>query len=158
MLMRGMFHWHNILLAVLLAAIAADIAFGLDAVLNLISTAAMVVFILFAALLFAAAAIIVLWISTRNLLEDIRSDSRSAVAWRWKILALVGGAGLLIDGAVGAWNAFQQHILFSVAVEEIPFSGVPVFLLLASYPVKWIEQYLEARNRKPILFGRKQEG
>ena len=149
MAMRGIFHWHSILLIVLLVAIAADIVYGLDAVLSLISTLAMVGSMLLVAIIFAAAAIAVFWISTRNLIQDIRDDSRSSVAWRWRILALAGGVGLLIDGAVGAWNAHERHILFSAAVQTIPFSGIPVFLLLASYPFRWIEQYFESRNKAP---------
>ena len=146
--MRGIFHWHNILLAFLLAAIAADIVFGLDALLNLISTLAIVGSVLLLALLFAIAITAILWITIRNLVDDIKNDTRSAVAWRWRILALAGGVGLLIDGTVGAWNAYQKHILFSTAVENIPFSGIPVFLLLASYPFKWVEQHLEFKRRK----------
>ena len=148
MAMRGIFHWHSILLILLLAAIAADIVYGLDAVLGLISTLATVGSMLLIAIILAAAAIAILWISIRNLIADIADDSRSAVAWRWRILALAGGVGLLIDGTVGAWNAYQEHMLFSTAVQAIPFSGIPIFLLLASYPFRWIEQYFESRKNK----------
>jgi hypothetical protein len=149
MTLRDIFHWHNLALVALLAAIAGDIVFGFDAVLNLISTAAIVVSMLVIAAVFSLAAIILFWFTVRDLVEDIRSDKRSAIAWRWKILALAGGLGILADGVVGAWNAYQKHMLFSTAVQHIPFSGIPVFLLLASYPFKWIEQYFERRNQKP---------
>ena len=149
MVIRGSLNWHSIALAALILAIAGDILFGLDALLNLISTVATVASMLIVAAAFTLAAAILLWISVGDLIEEIRADTRSAAAWRWKFLALIGGLGILADGAVGAWNAYQKHILFSTAVEDIPFSGIPVYLLLASYPFKWIEQYFENRRKKP---------
>lgn len=147
MVKRGIFHWHNIVLAALILAVAGDLLFGLDAVLNLISTVAAVASMLVVAAAFAVALVILLWISVRDLIEEIRADTRSASAWRWKFVALAGGLGILADGAVGAWNAYQKHILFSTAVENIPFSGIPIYLLLASYPLKWLEQYFESRGK-----------
>jgi len=148
MVRRGIFHWHNIALVALILAVAGDLLFGLDALLNLISTVAAVASMLVVAAAFALALVILLWITVRDLIEEIRADTRSANAWRWKFVALAGGLGILADGAVGAWNAYQKHILFSTAVENIPFSGLPVYLLLASYPIKWLEQYFESRGRK----------
>lgn len=148
MIGRGILHWHNIVLAALILAIASDMLFGLDALLNLISTVAAVASMLVVAAAFSAALVIVLWITIRDLIEETRTSAGSASAWRWKFVALAGGLGILADGAIGAWNAYQKHILFSTAVENIPFSGIPVYLLLASYPFKWLEQYFESRRIK----------
>jgi len=145
---HGFFHWHNIVLAILLLALAADIVFGLDPLLNAISTIFLVgSMLLVAAVLFLAFAVL-FWISVRDLIEDIRTDKQTNIAWRWKFLALAGLFGIFVDGAVGAWNAYQKHIQFSESVEAIPFSGLPVFLLLASYPFKWAEQYFERLRGK----------
>jgi hypothetical protein len=151
MAFRDYLHWHNVLLAVLLAAIAADIAFGLDPLLNAVSTILLVVSALAVAGVFALAAAVLCWITVRDLIGDIRTDRQMRTAWRWKLVALAGISGILVDGAIGAWNVYQKHILFSASVEAIPFAGAPVFLLLASYPFRWIEQYLEGRKeRSPI--------
>ena len=56
----------------------------------------------------------------------------------------------LADGVMGAWNAYQAHILFSDAVEKIPFAGLPVLLALASYPAKWIEQSYMRRQKQRV--------
>ena len=143
---HGFFHWHNIVLAILLMAFAADIVYGLDPLLNAISTIFLVGSILSVAAILLLAFAILFWISVRDLIEDIRADKQTSIAWRWKFLALAGIFGIFIDGAVGAWNAYQKHIQFSESVEAIPFSGLPVFLLLASYPFKWAEQYFERRK------------
>jgi hypothetical protein len=51
----------------------------------------------------------------------------------------IGILGMLLDGVVGAWSAYQEHTLFSTAVTQIPFAGVPVFIALGSYPLKWMK-------------------
>jgi hypothetical protein len=145
---QGYFYWHNILLVVLIAAIATDIVFGLDPLLNAISTALLVGSMLVGAGVFALAAGTLCWITVRDLINDMRTDRKDRIAWRWKLLALAGVLGILADGFIGVWNAYQKHVQFSASVEVIPFSGVPVFLLGASFPFKWVEQYLERRKEK----------
>lgn len=138
--------WHTLFLVLLLTAIAADVMFGLDVVLNALS-------IVVAATLGVAVLSVVglgigalAWITIRDAVEGTRSDRRDRLAWRWRLVAYVGIVGILVDGAVGAWNVYQQHVLFSTAVEDIPFAGVPVWLLLASYPIKWLEQAVVRRS------------
>ena len=95
------------------------------------------------------------WDSVRDVIDDIAFDRRHGIAWRWRLLGYAGLLGILADGVMGAWNAYQQHILFSAAVEQIPFAGLPVLLALASYPAKWIEQTLmqkQKRRDKPCLY------
>lgn len=133
-------YWHNILLAALLTGIAADFIFGIDTVLNMLSVAIAVVVAMALLSLLVLAGIALAWITVRDALEGLRSDRRDRLAWRWRLVAYAGMLGIVVDGAVGAWNVYAQHVLFSVAVREIPFSGVPVWLLLASYPLKWLEQ------------------
>lgn len=133
-------YWHNIILAVLLAGIAADLIFGLDTVLNVLSVAiAVIVGVALLSLLVLAGGALV-WITIRDALEGLYSDRCDHIAWRWRLAAYAGMLGVVVDGAIGAWNVYAQHVLFSIAVREIPFSGVPVWLLLASYPLKWLEQ------------------
>ncbi len=149
MFLRPYFNWHNILLMIIVAAVVADVAFGLDPVLNAIS----IMFVVGSVLaIFVACALVVaifFWITVGDLLEDIGSDRRAKMAWRWKFFALAGILGILVDGAIGAWNAYQEHILFSASVAQIPFSGVPVYLLMASYPTKWAEQYFMKLKANP---------
>ena len=52
----------------------------------------------------------------------------------------IGIAGILADGMIGAWNVYQQHILFGAAVEKIPFAGAPILVALASILVRLVEQ------------------
>ncbi|MDE2464138.1 MAG: hypothetical protein KGO02_10540 [Alphaproteobacteria bacterium] len=133
-------YWHSIFLALLLLGIAADIIFGLDSVLNVIST---VLVISVAVIILSTSALALgalAWITMRDAIEGLRSDRRERRAWLWRVAAYIGIFGIIVDGVVGTWNVFQQHVLFSTAVEEIPLAGVPVWLLLASYPIKWLEQ------------------
>ena len=139
--------WYNTAMALLLAAIAADFVFGLDAVLNGLSTMVVVALTLAVLGLIGAGAFALCWIVVRDVIDDIAFDRRHGIAWRWRLFGYAGLLGIFIDGIVGAWNAYQQHILFSTAVEQIPLAGVPVLLALASYPVKWIEQYYMRKHR-----------
>lgn len=133
-------YWHNMLLVSLLTGIAADLAFGLDVVLNALSIAiAVLVGMAMLGLLILAAGALA-WLTIRDALEGLRSDRYDHLAWRWRLVAYAGVLGILVDGAIGAWNVYTQHVLFSIGIREIPFSGVPVWLLLASYPLKWLEQ------------------
>jgi hypothetical protein len=149
MFRSGWFHWHNIMLVLLIAAIATDLVFGLDAVLNAVSifVVASLALAVLAPLTFSLAAIV--WLSIRDEIEEIKLERANHLAWRWRILAYAGALGILADGLVGAWNVYQRHILFSTAVEAIPFSGVPVFLALASFPVRWIESWILRRRKSP---------
>ncbi len=149
MFRSGWLHWHNIMLVLLVAAVATDLVFGLDAVLNAVSVivVAGVALAVLVPLVFSLAAIA--WLSIRDELEEIRLERANHLAWRWRILAYAGALGILADGLVGAWNVYQQRILFSAAVETIPFSGVPVFLALASFPVRWIESWILRRRERP---------
>jgi hypothetical protein len=135
----------------LIAAIAADFVFGVDAVLNAIST----MFVIGATLAIIALVIAGVgalgWIIVRDAIGELRFDRHNGITWRWRILGYFGILGILADGLVGIWNAYQQHILFSAAVEQIPFAGLPVLLALASYPVRWIEEtWMKKRRAKRI--------
>lgn len=133
-------HWHNIFLVILLAGFVADFLVGLETVLNAISIVVVV------SIGVALVSIIVVglgalaWITVRDAVEVTSSDRQDGRAWRWRIPAYLGLVGILIDGLAGTWHVFQQHILFSTAIEKMPLAGVPVWLLLLSYPLKWIEQ------------------
>jgi hypothetical protein len=131
--------WYDWVIAALLLAAAADVFFGLDAVLNAVS---LVVVIGFAAAIVIVVMIAVLafgWIVVRDEIHDIRDDRQLGRPWRARCVGWIGIAGMLVDGSVAAWNAYQQHMLFSTAVEQIPLVGVPVFLALGSYPASWLE-------------------
>ena len=142
--------WYNTAMALLLAAIAADFVFGLDAVLNGLSTMVVVALTLAVLGLIGAGAFALCWIVVRDVIDDIAFDRRHGIAWRWRLLGYAGLLGILADGVMGAWNAYQAHILFSDAVEKIPFAGLPVLLALASYPAKWIEQSYMRRQKQRV--------
>jgi hypothetical protein len=133
-------YWHNIFLVLLLAGLVADFIVGLDAVLNAISLLIVVVIGLTIFSVVMAGLGTVAWITIRDAIEAMSSDRQDGRPWMWRIPAYVGIAGIIIDGAAGAWHVYAQHILFSTAVERLPLSGIPVWLLLASYPLRWIEQ------------------
>lgn len=151
MFRSGWLHWHNILLALLLAAIAMDAIFGLDAVLNAISIIVVAGVVLAVVVPLILSLFAIAWLSVRDEIEEIKLERANNLAWRWRILAYAGVIGILADGLVGAWNVYQHQILFSSAVEAIPFSGVPVFLALASFPVRWIESWILHRRQKSHL-------
>lgn len=140
--------WYNVTIVLLFAATFAALLFGLDAVLNAIST----VFVTAAGLLVAIGIVLIVgalfWIVIRDAVDEIYVDRRNGMPWRWRCLGYLGIVGILADGVVGTWNAYQQHILFSAAVERIPFAGVPVLLALASYPFKWVEEFLMRKHRR----------
>lgn len=138
---------YNATMGLLLAAIVAVLVFGLDPVLNGISTVLAAFLVLTVASLIGLSVAALFWIVIRDAVDEIRTDRRNRVAWRWRCLGYIGIIGIMVDGVVGAWNAYQQHILFSTAVEQVPFAGVPVLLALASYPFKWIEDF--AMSRRP---------
>lgn len=138
--------WHNILLIVLLAGIAAAFAFGLDVTLNAVSMIVTVSIAVAVLGLIVLGVCALAWITIGDAIEETRFDRRSNIAWRWRFIAYAGVIGILVDGVVGAWHAYQYHIVFSAAVESIPFAGVPVLVTLASYPIKWIEQFLMRRQ------------
>ena len=151
MFRSGWLHWHNILLVFLLAAIAMDAIFGLDAVLNAISVLVVAGVVLAIILPLILSLFAIAWLSIRDEIEEIKLERANNLAWRWRILAYAGVIGILADGLVGAWNVYQHRVLFSAAVEAIPFSGVPVFLALASFPVRWIESWILHRREKTRL-------
>lgn len=133
-------HWHNVFLILLALGLVADLLVGLDEVLNAVSVGIVVGLSLVLVGLFAIGVGGLVWITVRDALEATSSDRREGRAWRWRIPAYLGILGILIDGVAGTWHAFEQHILFSTAIEKMPLAGLPIWLLLLSYPVKWIEQ------------------
>lgn len=135
----------------LVAAIVADFVVGIDAVLNAMSTMFVICATLAIIALIIAGVGALGWIIVRDVIGELRFDRHNGVAWRWRLLGYVGILGILADGLVGVWNAYQQHILFSAAVEQIPFAGLPVLLAMAGYPVRWIEEiWMKMRRRKKI--------
>ncbi len=149
MFRSGWLHWHNIMLVLLIAAIAMDLVFGLDAVLNAVSIILVAGLALAVIVPLVFSLVAIAWLSLRDEIEEIKLERANHLAWRWRILAYAGALGILADGLVGARNVYQGHILFSTAVEAIPFSGVPVFLALASFPVRWIENWILRRRESP---------
>jgi len=143
--MKSVFNWAMI---VLVAAIVADVVLGLDTVLNAISITFAVGTALLAAVILGAVAVVVAWIVIRDAIDEIHDDRAAGRPWRWRWVGWIGIAGILVDGVIGTWNAYQEHILFSTAVERIPFAGVPVVVALASYPFKGIERFLMARRSR----------
>jgi MFS family permease len=129
-------------MVLLLAAIVAAIVFGLDAVLNGISTFVTVALTIAVLGLVGSLVLALGWIVIRDAADEMRFSRGNGLAWRWQLLGYAGILGILADGIVGTWNVYQEHIQFSTAVEKIPFAGVPVLLALASYPFKWVEQFL----------------
>ena len=143
---RVMLHfWYAIPLALLLVIVVVGAALSLDVVLSGISTAVVVSLLVMAAGVVGFIAAALGWITIRDAMGELRSDG--GVAWRWRLFGFVGVLGILADGFVGVWNAYQKHIMFSVAVERIPFAGLPVLILLATFPFRWIEQYLISKRR-----------
>lgn len=140
--------WYNWAIVLLIAATLADVVFGLDAVLNAVSTIFAVGLGLLVVGGVGAAVTALGWIVIRDAVDEIKTDRKNGIPWRWRCVGWVGIAGILADGVVGAWNAYQEHILFSTAVEQIPFAGVPVLLVLASLPFRWIEEFLMRRRRR----------
>ena len=139
---------YNATMGLLLAAVLAVLFFGLDPVLNGISTVFAAFLVLTVASLVGLSVAALFWIVIRDAVDEIRTDRHNRVPWRWRCLGYIGIIGILVDGVVGAWNAYQQHILFSTAVEQIPFAGVPVLLALASYPFRWIENFAMGRRSR----------
>jgi len=143
--MKSSFEW--IIAALILGALAA-LVFGIDAVLNVISTVFALGFGLVVALILAVVIATLGWIGIRDAIDEIKMDRKQGLPWLWRCVGWIGIAGILADGIVGAWNAYQEHVLFSIAVKEIPFAGVPVLLVLGSYPVKWAEALLAKGRRR----------
>ncbi len=139
-------YWHNVFLGLLLGGLVADFVVGLDAVLNAISLGVVVSIGLALFSVMMAGLGVLVWITVRDAIEAVSSDRHDGRPWLWRIPAYMGVAGIIIDGIAGAWHMYAQHILFSTAVERLPLSGIPVWLLLASYPVRWIEQAGSGRN------------
>ena len=135
----------GLIIALVAALVLASLVFGLDTVLNTISTAFVLglgTTIAFGALALAA---IVIIFTVRDALDETRTDRKEGKPWLWRFAGWIGIAGILVDGGIGAWNVYQQHVLFSTAIKEIPFAGVPVLLVLAAYPLKLVEQLLIKR-------------
>lgn len=145
--------WYNWVFATVVVATAADFVFGLDVVLHVMSVAFVVSFGAALAAIALAAAALLIGIVARDAADEIRSDRASGRPWRWRIAGWTGVTGILVDGAAGAWSAYQQHILFSTAVEQIPFAGIPVLIALGSYPLRWIEEFLMTLRRSSVLRG-----
>jgi len=131
---------YNFVMVLLLAAIVADLVLGLDVVLNGISTIVVVILTVVILGLIGSGVVALCWIVSRDMIEVTRFERQNDKPWRWRLLGYAGMLGILADGSVGAWNAYNEHILLSAALERIPFAGVPLLLALASYPFKWIEQ------------------
>lgn len=140
--------WYDWMIAALLLAAAADVIFGLDAVLNAVSLGLAATFALAIILVAALTVLAFGWIVIRDELQEIQGDRQNGRPWRSRCVGWLGISGMLVDGTVGAWNAYQQHILFSTAVEQIPFVGLPVFLALGSYPARWVEYFILRRHRQ----------
>ena len=143
--MRSLLSWTIAIVALL---VLADFVFGLDFVLNTISTIFVIALSIVVALGAAAVAALIFWLLIRDAVDEIRSDRAEGRAWRWRCIGWIGIAGMLVDGAIGAWNVYQHHVLFSTAVEEIPFAGVPVLLTLASIPLRFAEEILMKMGKK----------
>jgi len=133
---------------VLVAVLAlAGFLVGVDVILNIISVSVFFVAGILTAFGIAALIAIVGWLVVRDAISEIRTVRERGRPWRWLCVGWIGIAGILVDGVIGAWNVYQQHILFSAAVKDIPFAGVPVLVTLASFPVRLVEQ-VAMRNRK----------
>jgi hypothetical protein len=145
--------WYNAAMALLVAAIVADLIEGLHAVLNAVSVIVAIVAALAVLTMVGAGVVLCCWIVVRDAVLDLRFDRRNGNPWRWRLVGYAGIIGLLVDGAIGAWMAFHEHILFSAAVAHIRFAGVPVALALASYPLRWLEQTI-LRLRRDAKKGR----
>jgi len=134
--------WYNWSMVLLIAAILADVVFGLDAVLDTVSMVFAVGLGMAVAALLITASILLGWIVVRDAMDEIAAERRAGLPWRWRYLGWIGITGILIDGLAGAWNAYQEHVLFRTAVEDLPFVGVPVMIALASYPLRGVEALL----------------
>lgn len=124
----------------------ATVVFGLDFVLNAISTSFVIGVGVVLAVGVLASLTALAGLVVRDAIEEIRSDREEGRPWLWRCIGWAGILGILVDGAIGAWNVYQQHIVFGKAVEAIPLAGVPVLLALASYPFKWVEALLMKRR------------
>ena len=124
----------------------AAVVFGLDFVLNAISTSFVigVGFVLAVGVLAGVGALV--WLVIRDAVEEIRFDREEGRPWLWRCIGWAGILGIFVDGAIGAWNVYQQHIVFGEAVEANPLAGVPVLLALAAYPLKWLEALVMKRR------------
>ncbi len=148
--MRRMDSWFAAVVAGSLLAVLASFVFGIDTVLNTVSTVLAVALAVLLAAVTAAFLAAVGWVVVRDAVDEIVSDRREGRPWLWRCIALAGIAGMILDGLVGAWNVYQRHILFSIAVEEIPFAGIPLLMTIGSYPFKWIEgPLLRWRRSRP---------
>jgi len=137
--------WHNRIIAILIVAAIADVAYGLGAVLKALSIISAIGLIALVVVSGTGAIFAVSTILMRDAIEEIATDRRHGRPWRWRCVGWIGIIGMLVDGLAGAWSAYQEDILFSAAVAQIPLAGVPVFLALGSYPLKWIEVLLIKR-------------
>lgn len=131
---------YNVAMVSLLAAIAADIGLGHEFVLNGIATIAVTFLMITVFGLGALLLLLFVWITVRDAIDEIQTERQSGLAWRWQIVGYLGFVGILAEGAVGMWYASQNQVLFSDAIENIPYAGVPVLVALASYPAKWLER------------------
>lgn len=139
--------WFNVAMALLAVAVAADLVFGIAAVLEAVSILAAIVALVVAAGAVIVALVVLGWIVVSDAAGEIDRDRRNGRPWRWRYAGWIGIGGMVADGAIGSFNAWQEQIAFSAAVEEIPFAGMPVILALSSYPLRWIEGAIMARRR-----------
>jgi len=129
------------LMIVLVAVLVlAGFVFGFDVALNTVSAG--IVFGLGIVIALGLVALIAAmgWIVVRDAVTEIQTAREKGRPWRWQCVGWIGIAGILVDGMIGAWNVYQQHILFSTAVEKIPFAGAPILVALASILVRLVEQ------------------
>lgn len=147
--MRRMDSWFAAIVVGLVLAVLASFVFGIDAVLNMISTIFAVGVVAILVAVMAAFLAAIGWVVVRDAIDEIKSDRQEGRPWLWRCVGLAGIAGIILDGIVGAWNVYQKHILFSTAVEEIPFAGVPVLMALGAYPFKWIEALVLRWHKAP---------
>ena len=140
----------NLVVSALIAIGVADVVLGLD---TEILTIASTIITVLAGVVFVAIALIAVGglgvIFVRDAVDEIREDRANNRPWLWRCVLWIGVSGLLVDGTIGAWNAFREHVLFSTGVSEIPFAGVPLMIVAASIPLRWIEQFLLRRRSDP---------
>lgn len=137
--MSRLLNWHNALLVALAALIGIDLLIGLDPLLNVISSVFVFVLISLTLLIVGGGLAFLGWLTVKEQMEDTLYERTANRAWLYKLCVLVGFVGIMLDGAVGLWNAFNYGIRFSTAVEKVPFSGIPIYILIASLPIRWIE-------------------
>ena len=139
----------NVLVAVLIVVGVADVVLGLDTeILTIASTAITILAVVAFAAVGLVAVGILGTIFLRDAIDEIREDRAQGRPWVWRGLFWIGVLGLLVDGTIGAWNAYREHILFSEGVREIPFAGLPLLILAASVPLRGIEHLLLRRGRR----------